>query len=141
MTYTSNLAPREGKFVRALIAGANKKDSAIIAGYTPTSAGVQASRLLRKDKIRHALDKAGLTDKAIAGMLKVHAEQGLGVRPTSDTSLKAISLVMQAKGQLATDNNNTNNTTNNVYINELKVLTTEQLQERLTMLQEETKSL
>jgi hypothetical protein len=139
IAYTNGLNTKEAKFTRNIIAGMNKSESAKMAGYAPRSAGVSASRLLRKDKIIRALDRAGLSDMAIATMLKTHATNGMGIKATSDTSLKAIQLAMTARGHLDnSDKDSNNNTINNTYINELKVMSINELELKLQQLQQET---
>lgn len=51
------LTPRQLIFVQEYIKSRNGTQAAIKAGYSPKSAEVQASRLLKKDKIRKHLEK------------------------------------------------------------------------------------
>lgn len=57
-TMGEKLNPREQAFVNAYVAGGAKDgtQAAITAGYAPKAAHVQASRLLRKDKVIRAID-------------------------------------------------------------------------------------
>ena len=59
-SHTENkiLSDKEKKFVHGIISGLGKKQAALEAGYAETSAHVQASRLLKKDKILRAVSRA-----------------------------------------------------------------------------------
>ena len=52
------LTPKQGAFVREYVLDFNGTQAAIRAGYAPRSAEVQASRLLRIDKVRDAVKAA-----------------------------------------------------------------------------------
>jgi phage terminase small subunit len=59
-SHTENkiLSDKEKKFVHGIISGLGKRQAALEAGYAETSAHVQASRLLKKDKITRAVSRA-----------------------------------------------------------------------------------
>lgn len=52
------LSDKEKKFVNNIISGLGKKQAALEAGYAESSAHVQATRLLKKDKILRAVTRA-----------------------------------------------------------------------------------
>ena len=52
MVVPSNLSPREIAFCRNIASGYNKSTSALEAGYSPNGAPAQATRLLKKEKIK-----------------------------------------------------------------------------------------
>lgn len=64
------LTPRERKFCEAYVRLGKKEAAAIEAGYSPTSAAAQASRMLKKDNIlaytrtiqKHAREELGIDD-------------------------------------------------------------------------------
>jgi len=51
------LSDKEKKFVEFIFQGLGKKQAALEAGYAQSAAHVQATRLLKKDKIKKALDR------------------------------------------------------------------------------------
>ncbi len=122
------LTIKEAKFIKNLAKGFSKTDSAKLAGYSDKSAGIIAYRLMRKEKIRLALDNMGLNDEALAVVLKKHIDDGLGVKATADTSLRATELVLRLKGVLDREEVEQQTTIN---INELKILNTNELNQRV----------
>ena len=54
------LTPKQARFVEEYLIDLNGKQAAIRAGYSPGTAEVQASRLLRNAKVRFALEDAML---------------------------------------------------------------------------------
>lgn len=66
------LTPKQARFVAAYIKKPNGKQAAIEAGCPPTSAESTASRWLRNDKVREAVDK-GLGK--VAAKLELSAER------------------------------------------------------------------
>jgi len=112
-------------------------ESARLAGYSSKSADSIASQLLTKGKIIKALEDNGLTDDALAKGLKVNFEEGIGVKATADTSLKATEMILKLKGYLGKEEATTVNN-NTMLVNELYNLSDIQLQERLNRLQEVT---
>jgi phage terminase small subunit len=55
---TANLGPRQERFVEEYLLDLNAKQAAIRAGYSPRTAEVQGSRLLRNVKLQRTLSKA-----------------------------------------------------------------------------------
>ena len=51
------LTSREKKFCEGIAVGKGKRDAAVYAGYSETSAHVQAARNLKKDKIQQYIDR------------------------------------------------------------------------------------
>lgn len=137
----ASLTPRHAKFVNSLIDGDSKGDAAIIAGYPPQYASSIASQLLKNAKIKAALDKAGLTDKFIADKIKRHINDGMSVKPTAETSLRALELATKLKGYHDTKPDVTNNNQTNVFIMELKELDDSQLNTKLKALLSDVNSL
>lgn len=56
-TNEATLSDLEKKFCEGIAAGKGKREAAIKAGYSPTSAHVQAARNLKKDKIIQYIDR------------------------------------------------------------------------------------
>ena len=139
---SQQLTPRQTSFVKNIAEGYKQRDAAILAGYERKSVDTQASRMLRNEKIIKALDELGLTDRYIAKNLKQHIDDGLGIKPTADTSLRALDLATKLKGyqQAEAKTDNTLNQTN-IYVNELKVMDDTALQARLDTLLHEVESL
>ncbi|MCK9370321.1 terminase small subunit [Candidatus Dojkabacteria bacterium] len=131
-----SLTIKERAFVRNLTNGRNITESAILAGYSNKTASSIGSQLLQKTKIIKELDDVGLSDKAIAKGLRVNFEEGLGVKATADTSLKATELILRLKGYLSKDTEATTTNNQTIYINELNNLSDNELQDRLNGLQE-----
>jgi phage terminase small subunit len=121
---------REQKFIEAKTKGFNNRDSALYAGYSPTSASVTANRLMKKEQILHVLDKVGLTDEALAQTIKENIEAGTGIKATADTALKGVELALKLKGHL-TEEKTKDLTQTNIYINELKSLDDDSLSNKL----------
>jgi len=123
----------EGKFIEGMAKGLNQKDAAIFAGYSPLSASVTASRLMKKEKIIKELDKVGLTDAMLAQTIKTNMDAGTGIKATADTSLKAVELALKLKGHLQSEEKGDTN----IQINDLRNLSDEELQRKLEVLQGE----
>ena len=72
------LSARQRRFVEEYVASANGTQAAIKAGYSPSTASVQASRLLAKDKIRAAIqvEAAPLREKLQITQERVVEETG-----------------------------------------------------------------
>ena len=122
---------RNELFVKNLSKGIDKGSSAILAGYSPKTANSYASQLLKKTKIIKALEDMGISDRYIAKTLKSHIDDGLGIKATSDTSLRALDLATRLKGYQTIDHNEANLNQTNIYINELKMLNETELNARL----------
>lgn len=71
---TSKLPPRQLSFVQHYLINHNATKSAIAAGYSRRSAAVQASKLLRKAKIKNLLEKSA---QKVAAKLDISAENVL----------------------------------------------------------------
>jgi len=118
----------------------NKTNSAISAGYSPISASTIASQLLKKTKISDALDKVGLSDKAIAKGIKTNIEAGMGIKATADTSLKGLALASKLKGH-GQPKQPTSLSQTNVYIEEMKNMNDKELNAKLDRLSDEVQDL
>lgn len=82
-----------------------------------------------------ALEDAGITDPYIADGIKHNTEAGLGVKATAADSLRGLELAARLKGYL--DNKPESLHQTNVYIEELKSLSSEELENRLNKLDTE----
>lgn len=127
----SGLNPRQARFVKGLQMGMSKGQSALMAGYSPESISSYPSQLLRKANITKALEAVGLSDTVIAKGIKQHIQDGMGVKSTADTSLRAIDLAARLKGHLDKEVPDTNLSQTNIYINELRGLSEEELAVKL----------
>ena len=134
------LTPKQARFIRAIKDGKGKEVSAIIAGYSPKTASSQATQLLKKTKITKALDRAGLSDKAISEGIKTNIEAGMGVKATADTSLKGLALASKLKGH-GQPQQPTSLSQTNVYIEEMKNMNDKELNAKLDTLTEEVQEL
>lgn len=130
----NSLTPKQALFVKKLSTGHNQTESAILAGYSPNSAYSTASRMLRNAKIVKALDSVGLTDKRIAEGIKKNALSGEGVKATADTSIRAFELASRLKGYFDKEDERANLSQTNIYVQELKQMSDQDLQERANSL-------
>lgn len=131
---------REKKFVKNVAMGKPIKDSAKLAGYSDSSSTSYAYQLLRKDKIKKALDRAGLSDAALAKFLKKGIKSGLGVKATNSDSLRGLEILAKIKGYLDRETPD-NLSQTNIYINELNNMTDSQLIKKLEEITTEVKEL
>lgn len=122
------------KFVSNYAKGFNKKESAILAGYSKKNASKIASSLMKLPHIQQSLENHGLTDDYIARKLKQSIEAGNGIKANETTKLIAIDKVMELRGYKQKE---ANTTTNNIYINELNVMSDEELDKHITELEQE----
>ena len=131
----NGLTPKQSRFVKNLTSlRLNKQESTLKAGYSPNSASVIASQLLRKTSIIKALEQSGITDEFIAKNLKKHITDGVGIKPSADTSLRALDLATRLKGYQQNDKEATNLSQTNIYINQLRQLSSEELKSKLNIL-------
>jgi len=137
MSKKQQLTIKQAKFIKNKLKGHNNTESAIMAGYSPTSATTSASRLLRNGKVLKALEKAGLTDKTIADSLKVAMESGLSIKATNSDSLKAIDLITKLKGYQQKEEQPKELHQTNIYINELKQMSNDELLDKVSSIQED----
>lgn len=140
MSKKQGMSPKQVRFISNVARGMSKKDSAISAGYSPLSASTIASNLMKKSKIVQALDKIGVTDKAIARGIKTNIEAGMGIKATASDSLRGLELASRLKGHLNKENEPSSLSQTNIYINELKQMDDDQLADRLKELTEEIKA-
>lgn len=136
------LSVKQKRFVKELTRGEPKGKAAILAGYSPKSASVAASRLVKNESIIKALNQVGLSDKNIANKIKANIDSGTGIKATADTAIRGLELTARLKGYLdkEPEANTTLNQTN-IYVQELKALDSEALQARLDSLVAEIASL
>ena len=134
------LNTRQAAFVIGLSRGKTKKQAAIDAGYSKKYPFRAVQSLMSREPVRKALEDCGLTDKTIAEGIRENVMAGMGVKATASDSLRGLELASRLKGYLKPDES-TSYTQNNVYINELKTLSDEELNDRLHTLQDEVQEL
>ena len=130
---------KQRKFLQGIAKGLKPTEAVKLAGYntkTSNTASVIANQLLKNDLIIKSLDEAGITDDNMAKTLKRHIEDGIGVKSTADTSLRALDLAYKIKMGTMNKTDVTNKQTN-VYINELKGLDDKGLMQRLESIEGE----
>ena len=140
MGINKQLNTRQAAFVLGLAKGKTKKQAALDAGYTKKYPYRAVESLMSRESVRKALEDVGLTDATIANGIKVNVEAGMGVKATASDSLRGLELASRLKGHLERDETSSY-TQNNIYINELKLLTDEELNDRLHTLQDEVREL
>ncbi len=137
----NGLTVRRNLFVKNLSQGKNQRESAILAGFSPNSAEVIGSQLMRNLKIIKALDAVGLNNLTLVKNIKANMEAGAGKKATADTSLRATELALRLKGYLDKEPEKDTNNTTNIYVQELRVLDTAGLSNKLELLLQEVKQL
>ena len=130
MPKTKRLTNQQAIVVKNMARGLNVSDSMRLAGYAQSSINTYSSTLLRKIRVQKALAKAGLTEDSTARILATNITSGVGVKSTADTSIRGLELYHRLVGNLDKDKEDAGNTTN-VYIKELKMLSDDQLRDRL----------
>lgn len=98
-----SLTPRQEKFTREYLIDLNGKQAAIRAGYSPKSAESQASRMLRNDKVRAAVDagvlkqaeRADMSADWVLGKLRTIAERCMQAAPVLDRNGDPVCLEME----------------------------------------------
>lgn len=129
------LTYKQKKFTRALVNGKDIHHSLIDAGLTTTSNDSYGYQLLHKEQIIRELSKHGMDDNYIARQFKQTIDNGVKNSEdtaTADTALRGIELYYRITGRLNNTKLDNNNTSNNIYINELKILDNNSLRDRLT---------
>jgi|GEM_PF-1690560 len=92
MAKGQGLSPQVTRFALNVIKGMSGKEAAILAGYSPKTAESQASRLLRKAKVKAFIDKelqkasekAGVTVEYVLKNLKEVTERCLAQTPVME---------------------------------------------------------
>jgi len=96
------LTPKEARFARELPTADSATDAAIKAGYAPTSAHVQASRAIRKDKVVKAVAKQQAKLEKASAYTREEWEQRLKEEAEgskTDTSSNARIAALQTLGK------------------------------------------
>jgi len=137
--YRDRLTPKQTKLVKGIIQGKTQQQAALEAGYSPNGIDSRASIEIKKDKVRRALVKAGLTEESIGQLLAHNITTGAGVKATASDSLRGIELYYRAMGYL--DKEQPDQQTTNIFIKELKMMNEEQLQARLKAIDGEVEEL
>jgi hypothetical protein len=132
--HNPQLSPKMRLFTKNMVKGHTIEDSAKLAGYSKHSASAIGSQLLRRDSIRKELEKAGITENALASVLKKHIDDGIGIKASADTSLRATELSLKLMGHLERENEQSGTTNNTVIYNNY---TDTELQARIAELQQE----
>ena len=136
-----SLTPKQSLFVKNISKGFNQEQSAKLAGYSDKSAYSIASVLMKNIKIIKALDRVGLTDKAIAKGIKTNVEKGMGVKATASDSLRGLELASKLKGYMDREPAPQSLTQTNIYIRELQQLSDKELSSKVEALTKEVKKL
>ena len=132
-----HLNPKQMLYVKNLTKGHTKKDAAKLAGYADSTVAMVNSKLMKNEAIKAELARLGLDDRGLSRVLKQHIQDGIGIKSTADTSLRATELVLRLRGNL--DKEESTATTNNTLI--YNDYTDSQLQERLKELQGQVESM
>jgi hypothetical protein len=132
--HNPQLSPKMRLFTKNMVKGHTIEDSAKLAGYSKHSASAIGSQLLKRDSIRKELEKAGITENALATVLKKHIDDGIGVKASADTSLRATELSLKLMGHLERESEPTGTTNNTIIYNNY---TDTELQARIAELQQE----
>ena len=97
----NKLTSKQTLFAKHYSIGKSGKNAAILAGYSKRSAETIASENLRKpeilQRIESILDKAGLSDKALAERLYKAIDAGLGKKATNADAIKGIRTALELK--------------------------------------------
>jgi hypothetical protein len=127
------LTIKQKRFVKAMAKGNSQADAVILAGYDVKNEKIAASmgsRLVKNELIGKALDEAGLTLNGIASSLTTAIGSGLSVKATNSDAISGLRLASELHGLLKRDTPD-NLTQNNIYINELKNLDDDQLNQKI----------
>lgn len=97
----NKLTNKQNLFAKYYAMGKSGKDAAIIAGYSEHSAEEIASENLTKPeilkRIEAILNKAGLSDEALAARLQKAIDAGLGQRANNADAIKGIKMAYELK--------------------------------------------
>ncbi len=97
----NRLTSKQSLFAKHYAVGKSGKEAAVLAGYSERSAESIASENLRKpeilQKIETILDKAGLSDEALADGLHKAIYEGLGKKATNADAIKGIRTAYELK--------------------------------------------
>lgn len=129
---------KQKKFVKSLTSGKDIHDSLVDAKLTTISHDSYGYQLLKKPQIIAALDKAGMSESYISEQFKKTIDAGVknsDKTATADTALRGIELYYRVHGMLSNTQYNQDNTVNIQY-NELKVLDTQTLLDKVKQLTE-----
>lgn len=97
------LTPKEKVFVQEFAKSGNASKAAQIAYPNQKKENITkyVACRLKKPRIRKAikqiLEDTGITDKYIADKLKQHIDDGMGVKPTAQTSMKALEVAVKLR--------------------------------------------
>lgn len=135
------LTTQQSKLIQKISSGYTVHDAAIKAGYSESSATSHVYQLLRNPKISEALDKVGLTDNGLARTLKQNIKAGNKIKATADTTMRGLELAFKLKGYLDRAPDQANLSQTNIYINELKTMDDDSLQQKLDALLSDVEAL
>ena len=132
------LTNQQKVFVKSLTKGKDIHNSLITAGLKTTGRDAYGYQLLRKPQILEALKKAGMTDDKISESLNTTLNNGVKNSEKTATASDVIhiaELYYRINGMLNNTQYNQDNTVNIQY-NELKVLDTQTLLDKVKQLTE-----
>ncbi|WP_269914021.1 terminase small subunit [Acinetobacter sp. HY1485] len=75
------LTPKMSKFAEAIVEGKSKKDAAISAGYNPSTASQQASKLNKNPDVLAYIDELTQSKKLTAKKVKVNSKNEVKLTP------------------------------------------------------------
>ena len=134
---SDKLTPKNARLIKQIAKGNNITEASAIVCYNRD----YATTLLKKAKMVKALDKEGLTDKAVAKGLKTNIQAGLAVKATASDSLRGLELASKLRGHQDTTTDTAPKTQTNVYINELNNMADGELHSKVDELQQELNDL
>lgn len=130
---SNKLTSKQALFAKHYASGKSGKQAAVLAGYSERSSEVIASENLTKPnvlaKIESILDKAGLSDEALAQRLQQAIDAGLGEKAKNADSLKGIRMALELKDRFPSKKHEI--TQESTYEMRLMSMTTEELEDYL----------
>lgn len=137
---SKKLTSKQALFAKHYASGKSGKQAAVLAGYSEKSAEVIASENLRKPKvlrkIEAVLDKAGLSDEALAQRLQQAIDAGLGEKAKNADSLKGIKMALELKDRFPSKKHEV--TQESKFEMKLQTMTSEQLENYLEKISKDT---
>ena len=138
---SKKLTSKQALFAKHYAAGKSWKQAAVLAGYSEKTADVIASENLTKpnvlEKIELILDKAGLSDEALAHRLQQAIDAGLGEKAKNADSLKGIRMALELKDRFPSKKHEI--TQESTYEMKFMSMSTEELEDYLVEITAKTK--
>lgn len=137
---SKKLTSKQALFAKHYASGKSGKQAAVLAGYSEKTADVIASENLTKpnvlSKIESILDKAGLSDEALAQRLRKAIDAGLGEKAKNSDSIKGIRMALELKDRFPSKKHEI--TQESTYEMRLMSMTTEELEDYLVEITSKT---